>query len=238
MATAFTIGEMSTALEGSPLADNALFRGGGGDSDDVVVVHPFGRLQGARPVGPHGLFMGGLRAASEAVRQGAAPASNFKFFFNQCEWLPGALEREVTQGLWTAGVTAPGLCIRQVGSQSERVKNSERADSVWLDHDEPAWEILRREIKTAPTRLYKGVRGSAGADTPAAGGGASPARGGVTRMTPQKRLLIALVVERIAEFRAARDAQAVVAMLDQSAEVAPQCPAAPARLAGGLRWAA
>ena len=122
MATAFTIGEMSTALEGSPLADNALFRGGGGDSDDVVVVHPFGRLQGARPVGPHGLFMGGLRAASEAVRQGAAPASNFKFFFNQCEWLPGALEREVTQGLWTAGVTAPGLCIRQVGSQSERVR--------------------------------------------------------------------------------------------------------------------
>lgn len=35
MATAFQIGEMSTLLENTPLADNTLFRGGGGGSDDV-----------------------------------------------------------------------------------------------------------------------------------------------------------------------------------------------------------
>ena len=36
-----------------------------------------------------------LQAANEAVGQGSAPADNFKFFFNHCEWLPGALANEV-----------------------------------------------------------------------------------------------------------------------------------------------
>ncbi|KAJ1483379.1 hypothetical protein T484DRAFT_1800478 [Baffinella frigidus] len=119
MATAFQIGEMSTLLENTPLADNTLFRGGGGGSDDVVVVHPYGGLPGARALGPHGLFTGGVQAANEAVGQGAAPACDFKFFFNHCEWLPGSLAKEVEQGVWKAGITDPGLCTRQVSSQSE-----------------------------------------------------------------------------------------------------------------------
>ena len=35
------------------------------------------------------------QAANEAVGEGSASADNFKFFFNHCEWLPGALANEV-----------------------------------------------------------------------------------------------------------------------------------------------
>ena len=37
------------------------------------------------------------------MAQGLLAPERFKFFFNQFEWVPGALEREVSQGIWTPG---------------------------------------------------------------------------------------------------------------------------------------
>ncbi len=61
-------------------------------------------VEGSVPIGDSGLYMGGsIQQAAELVLQGKASNEDFKFFYNQCEWLPGSLERECIQvegALW------------------------------------------------------------------------------------------------------------------------------------------
>jgi hypothetical protein len=58
--------------------------------------------------------------------------------------VPGALQREVEQGIWTCGTIPPELVLRQVGSQSERPLGIERkiAREDMMDTGKPLWEIL------------------------------------------------------------------------------------------------
>ena len=105
-----------------------------------------------------GIHVGGLQGAYDAVAQGLLQPERFKFFFNQYEWVPGALEREISQGIWTAGAIPPELVLRQVGSQSERPLGIERKlgriDQLSRDMSTPLWDILRASIPAssfAPT---------------------------------------------------------------------------------------
>jgi len=149
MATAFTVGEMAAPLAASPFSDLPLFRGGSGGNDQILMVHDVPGLDRSQPAGPYGIHVGGLQSARDAVSQGLVQPDRFKFFFNQCEWLPGALEREVAQGIWSAvGVIPAELVLRQVGSQSERPLAVERklASAIVADTSKPLWDILQDHL--------------------------------------------------------------------------------------------
>jgi len=60
------------------------------------------------------------------VAQGLLAPERFKFFFNQFEWVPGALEREVSQGIWTPGRARARERAREREQERERERERER----------------------------------------------------------------------------------------------------------------
>jgi putative AlgH/UPF0301 family transcriptional regulator len=148
MATAFSVGEMAEALAASPFAELPLFRGGSGGKDQILMLHDVAGLARSQPVGAHGIHVGGIQSASDAVSQGLFQAERFKFFFNQQEWVPGALEREIMQGIWTPGIISPALVLRQIGSQSERPLAIQRklGQLTTVEVGKPLWDLLRENL--------------------------------------------------------------------------------------------
>ena len=147
MATAFNLGEMAASLSDSPFSDLPLFRGGSSGKDQILMLHDVAGLAGSQPIGTHGIHVGGLQSARDAAAQGLILPERFKFFFNQYEWVPGALQREVSSGIWTVGTIPSELVLRQVGSQSERPLGIDRkvghVASLGLDMSKSLWDILR-----------------------------------------------------------------------------------------------
>ncbi|CAM9300625.1 unnamed protein product [Sphacelaria rigidula] len=94
----FTIGEMSSVDLG-PLANNRLFRGGEDGGSAAIMIHAR-RLPQARALGDSGLFVGGFQSALGLVGAGQAQADEFKFFFNYMTWPEGAIEDQVSKGMW------------------------------------------------------------------------------------------------------------------------------------------
>lgn len=97
--TPWSVTEMNDAL--TPFDHNLVFLGGDRGADTMLMLHADASLPGAAPVGAGGLHRGGLSAASARVAAGSAAPSAFKFFYKVSEWLPGMLDREVADGLWT-----------------------------------------------------------------------------------------------------------------------------------------
>ena len=62
----------------------------------LIHGHP---LPGAQEVVP-GVFMGGERAAAEAVNGGRMSAEEFRFFAGALVWDVGELNREAERGCW------------------------------------------------------------------------------------------------------------------------------------------
>lgn len=60
------------------------------------MIHPH-ELEGARPLGDTGLFVGGFVSALDLVEEGGAKPGDFKFFFNHLAWPAGALQEQVGQ---------------------------------------------------------------------------------------------------------------------------------------------
>jgi hypothetical protein len=151
MATAFTLGDMAPDLAaGTPFEANLLFRGGGGSAEGgALMLHPYADLPGARPVGASGLYVGGFAAATARAAAGELPADRFKFFFNQCEWRPGQLERECAAGLWRVGAAPARLCLRQAAAQPERWTAAPRRPLGPDGAEESLWGILRRGMGLA-----------------------------------------------------------------------------------------
>lgn len=52
-------------------------------------------VEGARPLGDTGLFVGGFVSALDLVDEGRAKPGDFKFFFNHLSWPAGALKEQV-----------------------------------------------------------------------------------------------------------------------------------------------
>lgn len=98
-------------------------------------------MEGCVPVGESGLYIGGMDSATAMVEQGLASADQFKFIYNQCEWVPGALEREVAQGLWRVGSVPAELCLRQMASKSDRPMDAKLKRQPGAP-GAPLWELL------------------------------------------------------------------------------------------------
>lgn len=91
-------------------------------SATVVMLHPFEQLEGAKLVG-HGLYLGGIAAAKQAVADGSIPAESFKFFFNHLRMTSVDLQNMLGGGGWMA-LMLPGDEHAAVS-----LKNSD--DEVW-----------------------------------------------------------------------------------------------------------
>ena len=94
--TALSIGEAAPGAVGpGALAANTLYMGGEHGGQKVVLLHEYESIDGARPVGASGLCVGGVAHAVACVEGDVLPPSEFKFFFNEYIWLPGAIEQMV-----------------------------------------------------------------------------------------------------------------------------------------------
>ena len=98
--------EALTAFEGQ-----AVYLGGDRGADTMLMLHRLPLVKGAKPVGDGGVCLGGLRDAVGFVERGELRASQFKFVYKTSEWLPGALERELADDLWTPIETSPAIVL-------------------------------------------------------------------------------------------------------------------------------
>mmetsp|Transcript_3562 Transcript_3562/g.8983 ORF Transcript_3562/g.8983 Transcript_3562/m.8983 type:complete len:414 (-) Transcript_3562:110-1351(-) len=203
MATAFQLGEMSPSSAGTVFKGNSLFRGGGGSSDATTMLHACSEVEGSTPIG-HGLYTGGVQSAIKLVEEGKLSQDQFKFFYNYCEWGPGALEGEVMQGTWRVGIVPPELCLRQVSSQSERpMMNVQKR----MTNDEPLWNIVRKEVKDTlppvddsdPEEVFVPLK--------------------PVVLDPMKKMIIGMATERVYFWRNNKDATSLVPLLDTGATV-------------------
>lgn len=95
--TAFTMGESSPGI--GVFEGNTLYMGGDDGSDTAVMLGKF-ELAGACKYVGAGIYIGGVKAATDLVKEGGAVPKDFKFFFNTAEWGPGVLEKEIQSGRW------------------------------------------------------------------------------------------------------------------------------------------
>jgi len=145
-----------------------------------------------------------------------ASPEQFKFFYNQCEWVPGALEQECAQGLWRVGKIPSNLCLRQMASQSDRpmdnkLKRKQGSPGI------PLWDLLRKEIKESPNEELDDGEDKV-VPTREAIMAAIEARPPVF-LNPQKKIFMGMVIERIYHFCSEQDGVALMPLLDTGAEV-------------------
>lgn len=133
--TAFNIGEMS-GIEGK-LADNIIYRGGSEGGDSVMMLHSFG---GREEIGTSGIFEGGLDDAREACDAGTANPSQFKFFFNYCQFgtqeLEDILEVEEDDDAWVSVQAPPEMVLREWDDRSECWKQLRNAVRQYVRTEE------------------------------------------------------------------------------------------------------
>lgn len=89
--TPFTMGEMTPNVVGM-LASNLLWRGGNSGKDSALLLHACGG-DDAKPVGDSGIYEGGLDQAMDLCNEGLTDASQYKFFFNFCQFSPTEMEQ-------------------------------------------------------------------------------------------------------------------------------------------------
>jgi len=145
-ATAFTMGE--TTPNAGPFEANTLFMGGSDGTDTAMMFHKYD-LQGFSKAVGAGLYVGGMKEARELVLSRAAKPRDFKFIFNNVEWAPGLLEREVAEGRWDLAVLPPDLVLEQgsgVGSLWAKARNTLRNVGALRAQSSPAEDA---EVKEA-----------------------------------------------------------------------------------------
>lgn len=109
--TMLTVGE-ATNLQ-SPLAGNTLYMGGEYGGRGAVMLHAVSDLEGAKPIGDSGIYVGGIKAAGDRISAGLNDPSEFKFFFNLVRWSAGELQRDVDDKRWSPFKIPKELVLKQ-----------------------------------------------------------------------------------------------------------------------------
>lgn len=91
--TPFTLHEMIPTKFNNdhPLGQSLLFRGGDKGGDGVVLLHNQAKF-GTPPIGTSGVYQGGWDMAMAAIEAKEADVTDFKAFFNYCEFTEEELE--------------------------------------------------------------------------------------------------------------------------------------------------
>ncbi|GAB5361275.1 hypothetical protein AAMO2058_000699700 [Amorphochlora amoebiformis] len=125
--TPWEVGEMAPVFEDTKLANVPLNMGGGDGPDKLLMLHNIPELEGAVPIGDSGVYIGGVTAAVQLVERGDLEPDQFHFFFKRCEWLPGALQKEINQELWKMAKVSPHLLLKQKGRRKRKLWNDLRS---------------------------------------------------------------------------------------------------------------
>ena len=119
--SAFTLGETAPNMP-SPMQPNTLFMGGKDGQDMAMMFHKH-KFGGSSKYIGNGIYVGALKEAREALEarvEGVHPR-DFKFIFNNVEWPPGALEKEIAEGRWDVVRMPPDMVLQQKGSSAEAI---------------------------------------------------------------------------------------------------------------------
>lgn len=122
--TAFTMGETAPGI--GVFEANTLFMGGENGNDMALMFHKFDLGGACKSIG-YGLYLGGLRQATQLVESRQAHPKDFKFVFNQSVWAKGLLEKEIAEHRWDVLKCPPDMLIRQT--------------------DQPLWFRCRQELR-------------------------------------------------------------------------------------------
>jgi putative AlgH/UPF0301 family transcriptional regulator len=131
--TAFTMGESSPGI--GVFEGNTLYMGGDDGSDTAIMLGRFELPGSCRYVGS-GIYIGGIKSATELVKSGGAVPKDFKFFFNNAEWGPGVLEKEIEAGRWDVVRMPPEDILSQDSGLSLWNKARNKLISNSQKHDE------------------------------------------------------------------------------------------------------
>lgn len=107
----FEVAEIAGGME--LFRGNTVYTGGNGGHDTMIMVHAHPLHSDlCRAIGK-GLYVGGLGKAKELIKMSDANARDFKFFFNNIQWSPGELERQVEEGRWDVCEAPPAQLLEQ-----------------------------------------------------------------------------------------------------------------------------
>lgn len=147
--SAFNVGETSPNME--VFKANTLFLGGDNGGDLAVMIHKY-NFDGLTKSLGYGLFLGGLREAREALDRREAHPKDFKFIFNNIQWPPGVLEKELKEGRWDVCLVPPELVLQQndkshyrLWSQARNALSQKNALLVQRSVEEIESEKMREE---------------------------------------------------------------------------------------------
>eukprot|EP01031_Cornospumella_fuschlensis_P027759 gene27759-33527_t len=105
-----TMGSSSPSI--GVFESNTLFMGGKSGSDTAVMIHAKNLGFKSRPLG-YGMYIGGLKAATDMVERFEAHPRDFKFIFNNVEWKPGMLEEEIEKKRFDVCCIPPPMLLLQ-----------------------------------------------------------------------------------------------------------------------------
>lgn len=116
-ASAFDMGETAPGI--GLFRPNTLFMGGDQGPDMALMFHRF-ELDGYAKYVGGGVYLGGLQKAREKCEAREATPGDFKFIFNNVQWAPGLLEREIAERRWDVVRLPPHIVLQQ-----------KQASSIW-----------------------------------------------------------------------------------------------------------
>ncbi|KAK9816049.1 hypothetical protein WJX74_001374 [Apatococcus lobatus] len=112
--TAYKIGQIRGGDALCPdFAECPLYLGGDVGRGITQVMHSHGRLKDVEEIIP-GLYLGGVDAATRAVRKEQLDPLSFKWFTSYAGWGPGQLHREIENGVWFCAAADASIMMRHV----------------------------------------------------------------------------------------------------------------------------
>ncbi|RYG94341.1 hypothetical protein EON65_57645 [archaeon] len=105
-----TMGSSSPGI--GAFESNTLFMGGKSGSDTAVMIHALNLGFKSRPLG-YGMYIGGLKAATDMVERFEAHPRDFKFIFNNVEWKAGMLEEDIGKERFDVCCLPPSMLLLQ-----------------------------------------------------------------------------------------------------------------------------
>jgi putative AlgH/UPF0301 family transcriptional regulator len=129
-------GEITNQASNNPLRDNLIFRGGDTGGEGVIVLHNQNNIGYQHEIGTSGIYQGGWDDAVQACANGRANASDFKVFFNYCEFTEAQIE-SLLQTDYNEESGGDAWCAVEVDNQIILREEFDRGDG---------WSLLRNAV--------------------------------------------------------------------------------------------
>ena len=103
--------------------------GGPVSPTDFAVLHGFGQVEGSKKLAP-GVFIGGSEELMNQVRSHNFDPTMALFVMGHAAWVPGQLDKEISNDTWYPAAVAPDLLLRYAGAPTTHEDN---VHDLWSD---------------------------------------------------------------------------------------------------------